>query len=80
MYVRGENIKKCVHELTSIYMALDQSNVLPEDAITDITKGLSMAIHVAFGKLFANFQSNLNNSLMGLLLKGTTMEQITTIF
>ena len=80
MYARGENVKKYVHELTSICMALDQSNILPGHAITDILKGLLMATHVAFGILFAGFQSNLNNTLMNLSLKGTTMEQITTIF
>ena len=76
MYARSKNVETCVHELTSICMALDQLKILPKDTITDIIKGHSMATHVAFGKLFADFQSNLNNSLMGFSLKGTTMEQI----
>ena len=29
MYPRGENVEKCVHELTSICLALDQLKILP---------------------------------------------------
>ena len=80
MYAHDENGEIYVYEFTIICMALGQLKILSEDVITAIIKGLLMATRVALSKLFANFQSNINNSLMGLSLKGTTMEQITTIF
>ena len=49
MYTRGNNIRKYVHEITSINMALDQLKILPEDTISDIIKGLLMSTHVTFG-------------------------------
>ena len=51
----AENVEKYVHKFTSICMALDQLNILPGDDITGIIKGLLMANHLAFGRLFVNF-------------------------
>ena len=59
---------------------MDQLGVLPDDAIPDITKGLSKTTHFKFAKYFADFESNLDNALMtNVSLEGTTMEQIVTV-
>ena len=80
IYPKGENIERVVLDLSSICHSLDQLDVLPDNAISDIIKGLAKTTHPKFAKLFADFESNLDNVLMtSVLLDGTIMEQIVTV-
>ena len=80
IYPKGENIERVVLNLSSISHSLDQLGLLPNDAISDIIKGLAKTTHPNFAKLFANFESNLDNELMtSVSLDGTIMEQIVTV-
>ena len=80
MYLKGENVERLVLDYSSICHSLDQLGILPEDATTDVIKGLALVTHVEFAKMFADFASDLKNPLMNLDLKGTVMEQIVTVF
>ena len=81
MYLRGENVEKMVLDMSSIADALDQLGVLPDDAVTDIVQGLSLASHLKFAKMFADYASDLKNPLMkGVELDGdTAYEKISTV-
>ena len=74
LHPKGENVEMLVLDYSSIYHSLDQLGILPEDAITDVIKGLALATHAEFAKIFADFASNLKNPLMYFDLKGTMME------
>ena len=79
LYPKGENVERMVLDYTSICDSLDQLGILPEDAVGDILQGLSMASHVKFAKMFADYESNLKNPLMMMNLKGMTMEKISML-
>ena len=81
VYPRGENVERMVLDISSVADALDQLGVLPEDAVTDIVQGLSLASHIKFAKMFADYASDLKNPLMtAVTLAGdTTFEKISTV-
>ena len=80
MYPAGETVERMVMDLTSICDTLDQQKILPNDSIYDIIQGLSLASHVKFSKMFANYASDLKNPLMqSVMLTGSVLEQISTV-
>ena len=82
MYLRRENVKRMVLNISSIPNTLNQlSGVLPEDIIADIVQGLPLASHLKFAKIFADCTSDLKNPLMkGVELEGNTaFEKTSTV-
>merc|ERR1712194_123102 len=79
-YPAGENVEQMVMEFTSICDTLDQQKILPDDSIYDIIQGLSLASHIKFSKMFADYASDLKNPLMqSVMLNGSVLEQISTV-
>ena len=72
-------MERIVLNCTSICDSLDQLGIFPEDAVGDSLPGLSMASHVKFAKMFADYESNLKNPPRMINLKGTPMEKISML-
>ena len=51
----------------------------PEDAITNVLKGLSLVSHEDFAKLFKDFEIILKNLLLNMNLEDTLMDQIVEV-
>jgi hypothetical protein len=76
----GENVEHMVMDYTSICNILDQQKILPNKSICDNIQGLSLASHIKFLEMFANFASDMKNPLMqSAILTGLVIEQIATV-
>ena len=76
LYLKGENVESLVLDYGSICHSLDQKGSLPEYAITNVLKGLSMVSHEYFAKFFKDFEITLKNPLLNVKLEVTVMDQI----
>ena len=80
MYPTGENVERMVVDCTSICNTLDQQKILPDDSIYAIIQGLSLASHVKFSKMFADYTSDLKNPLMqSVMMTGTVLNHISPV-
>ena len=68
LYPKGDNVERLVLDYASIFHSLDQKVSLPEDAITNFLKGLSLDPHEDFAKLFKYFEITLKNPLLNMKL------------
>ena len=81
LYLRRENAKRIVLDMSSIAGAINQLGVLPDNAVTNLIQGLLLAFHLKFSKMFADYASNFKNPLMkGVKLEdNTAFEMISTV-
>ena len=70
---------RLVLDYVRICHSLDQQGSLPEDAITDVLKGLSLASHEGYAKLFNYSEITLKNPLLNVNLEGTVIYQIVEV-
>ena len=76
LYPKGENVDRLVMYYGSICHSLGQQGSLPEDAIANVLKGLSLASHEGFAKLFKDFEITLKNPLLNVKLEVKVMDHI----
>ena len=80
MYPAGKNVEWMVMNYQSICDTLYQHKILPDNSICNIIQGLSLASHVKFSKMFADYVFDLKNPLMqSVILNGLVLEQISTV-
>ena len=79
LYSKGENFERLVLGYGSIFYTLGRKGSLPEDTITDVLKGLSLASHEDFANLFKDFEITLKNPLLNVKLEGAVMDQIVEV-
>ena len=72
----GDNVESLVMDCGSICHSIYHQESLPEDSITDVLKGLSLAPHEGFAKLFKDFEITLKNPLLNVKLEVKVMDHI----
>ena len=70
-----------VVELTAVCTRLSEKGILYHDTVHNILKGLAIASHPGFSKLFSDFGTAIENDLMGsVVFNGTIIEKVVQIF